>query len=395
MAPYNQTRISLFFLLSASAFFLKGRRVGLIWLALILLTIVAGYVLPGFDMGYALVDIVTSCLYLLALFFIFYNYETFREKVNEHQRDQEVLRLSEERFRTMVENGKDIISIISASGTVRFVSPSVRSVLGFEPGEMIDKNLGQLLHPDEQPKAAMVWSDMLAHPDGETLAQHEFRMRHKDGSYRDIEMVGCNLIGNPVIGGIVLNGRDITDRKRLEGELERNAHVDVLTGLNNRRHFFELAEQELARTRRHQQPLTVLMLDVDHFKQVNDTFGHHVGDLVLKRLSAVCASTLREIDVPGRIGGEEFAILLPETTREQGLDAAERLCAAMADATVPLEDGTPVHFTVSIGVATVETGDAEMDDVLKRADAALYAAKDQGRNRVCFEEAGCACSSVK
>ncbi|MDE2311258.1 MAG: diguanylate cyclase [Betaproteobacteria bacterium] len=188
-------------------------------------------------------------------------------------------------------------------------------------------------------------------------------------------------------GGSLWSGvvSDITERKQLEDELKRQARIDLLTGLNNRRHFFELAEQELARAKRYGAPLQVLMLDVDHFKLVNDTYGHHIGDLVLQKLSEVCVQTLRGIDILGRIGGEEFAILLPETRGEQALEVAERLRLAIAGATVPLEQGGSVHLTVSIGVASVVATDARIDDVLKRADMALYAAKNAGRNRVCGE----------
>lgn len=383
LAPYNTTRISLFFLLSASAFFLKGKKAGLVWLAAILSTIVIGHFLPGFDTAYSHIDIVTTGLYLLALFFIFSNYETFKQKMSEIGRDKEVLRLSEERFRTMVENGNDIISIITPAGKVQFISSSIKPVLGFEPDEMIGKGINDLIDPAEQAKAIGALADALAHPGGEALEQYEFRMKHKDGSYRDIELVGRNLTGNPMVGGIVLNGRDITKRKLLESELVRHAHIDVLTGLNNRRYFFELAEQELARTKRHGTQLALLMLDVDNFKSVNDTYGHHVGDTVLQKLSEICLQTLRNIDKVGRIGGEEFAILLPETNSAQGLEVAERLRLAIAGAAVPLEQGGFVHFTVSVGTAIHIATDVTIDDMLKRADAALYAAKDMGRNRVC------------
>ncbi|MDO8313400.1 MAG: sensor domain-containing diguanylate cyclase, partial [Sideroxyarcus sp.] len=364
-APYNTTRISLFFLLSASAFFLQGRRVGLIWLIVILLSIVIGHFLPSFDTAYSHLDIVTTCLYLMALFFIFLNYEKFKEKLNERDREKEVLQLSEERFRTMIESGNDIVSIISDMGMVRFLSPSVESILGFAPDEMTDKHMYDLIHPDEQSKAADALANALAHPGGEALEKYEFRMKHKDGSYRDIEMIGRNLISNPVVGGIVLNGRDITERKRLEGELQHHAHIDVLTGLNNRRHFFELAEQELARAKRFSAPLAALMLDLDHFKLINDIYGHHVGDMVLQKLSVVCVKTLRGIDIPGRIGGEEFAILLPGTNGEQALKAGERIRLAIADAVVTLEQGDSIHFTVSIGAALLVATDVRVQDLLK------------------------------
>lgn len=226
LAPYNTTRIEMFFLLSASAFFLKGRQAGLAWLILILLTIIVGHFLPGFNTAYSHFDIVAACLSLLGLYFIFINYEIFKEKVNEHDRDKEVLRLSEERFRTMIESGSDIICIVSETGMVLFISPSIESVLGFSPEAIINKNLNVLIDSDEQGTFAASLVNILAHPGGEALEQYEFHVKHKDGSYRDIEMIGHNQISNPVIGGIVLNGRDITERKR--AEILRSAQNQVL-----------------------------------------------------------------------------------------------------------------------------------------------------------------------
>ncbi|WNV03904.1 diguanylate cyclase [Candidatus Methylospira mobilis] len=167
-------------------------------------------------------------------------------------------------------------------------------------------------------------------------------------------------------------------------ELERQAYSDYLTGLANRRHFFEQAEQELARVLRYGGELSILMLDVDHFKRANDTYGHQVGDIMLQTLSEVCRSTLRKNDIVGRIGGEEFAVLLPETGCADAMDAAERLRAALAEANVPLGNGgQPLHFTASFGVATLTGTDANIDILLNKADQALYRAKGEGRNRVC------------
>lgn len=179
--------------------------------------------------------------------------------------------------------------------------------------------------------------------------------------------------------------RDISEYKRLENELKRDAHIDMLTGLNNRRYFFELAEQEMARAKRYGSPLTALMLDLDHFKLVNDTYGHQVGDMVLQKFSEVFVKTLRGIDILGRIGGEEFAVLMPETKSEQALEVAERLRLAIASAAVTLPHDDAVHFTVSIGAASLLTTDSKVDDLLKRADAVLYTAKSTGRNRVCWD----------
>jgi diguanylate cyclase (GGDEF)-like protein len=177
--------------------------------------------------------------------------------------------------------------------------------------------------------------------------------------------------------------RDITELKKLERELERQAHIDPLTELNNRRQFMELAEQEFARSRRHSKPLSLLMMDLDNFKMVNDTYGHEMGDATLQKLSEICRHTFREIDIVGRLGGEEFAALLPETNIEQAVEVAERLRTAIENAAVNLEDGSLIHFTVSIGVAGFGVEDEKIETVLKRADTALYKAKNSGRNRVC------------
>jgi diguanylate cyclase (GGDEF)-like protein len=179
---------------------------------------------------------------------------------------------------------------------------------------------------------------------------------------------------------------DLTERKKLERMLEHQARIDALTGLINRRHFYEQAELELARAKRHGEPLSLLMLDVDHFKAVNDNHGHHTGDVTLQKLSEVCTQTFREIDLVGRLGGEEFAVLLPQTHGAQALEVAERLRLAAADAAVPLEQGGALHFTVSIGVASFAATDDSIETLLRRADQAMYQAKNSGRNRVCAAE---------
>ena len=183
------------------------------------------------------------------------------------------------------------------------------------------------------------------------------------------------------IEGVVVALEDITERKRMEQELERQARTDALTSAASRRHFFARAEEAIRLSRRYSRPLSLLMLDLDHFKLVNDTYGHHVGDLVLKAMVKVAWETLREVDVLGRIGGEEFAILLPETDAEHAFQVAERLRQAVADAKVPFNGGS-VAFTVSIGSATLVDRDATIDVFLNRADGALYEAKRTGRNRV-------------
>lgn len=166
-------------------------------------------------------------------------------------------------------------------------------------------------------------------------------------------------------------------------ELERQAHTDFLTELANRRYFMELAETELARALRYGKPFSLFMFDIDHFKAVNDNHGHKTGDKVLQKLAAIVRHTLREVDIIGRLGGEEFAVILPETGTDEANEAAERLRQAIALARIQTEAGKPLSVTISIGVASLtENSTDDVEYLLKQADEALYVAKNNGRNQV-------------
>ncbi|MBW7850379.1 MAG: diguanylate cyclase [Rhodospirillales bacterium] len=169
--------------------------------------------------------------------------------------------------------------------------------------------------------------------------------------------------------------------QRSVDQLHRLATIDDLTGLNNRRHMLGLVSAEFERTARYDRPLVLLSIDVDHFKRVNDTFGHAVGDKVLIHLGAMLRNRLRATDAAGRVGGEEFLVLLPETNLDEGLRVAEDLRRQCEEAHLEA-DGTAVRFTISIGVAPVAGTRPDLAEALKRADDALYAAKAAGRNRI-------------
>jgi diguanylate cyclase (GGDEF)-like protein len=168
------------------------------------------------------------------------------------------------------------------------------------------------------------------------------------------------------------------ENARLFGEVQRLAITDGLTGTYNRRHFFELAEQELNRARRFGHPVSAILLDVDRFKQVNDTHGHAAGDQVLRSVAERCDESIRDIDILGRYGGEEFAIILPATDLSGARNVAERIRQCISDVPV-LTDWGDITITVSVGVASNGQGVAAL---LNHADAAMYAAKQDGRNRV-------------
>lgn len=175
--------------------------------------------------------------------------------------------------------------------------------------------------------------------------------------------------------------KDITAQKKHEQQLFEQAVLDPLTGCYNRRQFMELAAKEIRRAWRYDTSFCLIMIDIDHFKRVNDTHGHAFGDEVLKVMALTCKQTLRDSDIFARYGGEEFIILLPQTDLPGGMIVAERLRKNIEDLRVPLPDGVPFHFTISLGIVSSGATD-DLDELIKRADSALYAAKEGGRNQV-------------
>ena len=181
----------------------------------------------------------------------------------------------------------------------------------------------------------------------------------------------------------VLN-EEIVKRKKIEKDLQEQATTDPLTGILNRRAFFDKAQREQQRTHRYQRKLSVLMMDLDFFKSINDNYGHLGGDEILKIFAQEAEKPLRTSDLIGRVGGEEFAVILPETDLERAVKIAERIRLRVQDISVPIGQ-LEIHFTVSIGVSEMMSEETDINSALNRADKALYRAKEAGRNRVCME----------
>lgn len=256
--------------------------------------------------------------------------------------------------------------------------------LGYSAEELIGKiYYPQLLTPESQEVFKEYFPVFLSQG---YINDMQFDLIRKDGSLMPV-MVSATAIKDSD-GTFVMSRStvfDMTERKHLEEQLREQATTDFLTGLNNRRHFSEKARQELARSRRMEKPLSFMILDLDHFKELNDTYGHDAGDIALQVFARVCTDTLREIDILGRLGGEEFAALLPETDSHSAIEAAERLCKAIADTPISVSNNKVLRITVSIGVTSCIPEDQQLQDLLRRADSALYEAKHSGRNQVCYE----------
>jgi diguanylate cyclase (GGDEF)-like protein/PAS domain S-box-containing protein len=287
---------------------------------------------------------------------------------------RENLRESEKRFRILASGAFEGIAITS-KGKFVDVNGQLTQMLGYKQNEMIGQPITDFIAPEDRDR-------VMANIRNGTESNVQLEILRKDGSRVTVEAHGQTIVQ----GGIPMRLtalRDITERKIFEAELKRQARIDHLTGVSNRGYFMIQAELELSRAIRYGKPLSLYMLDIDYFKKVNDSYGHKIGDLVLIKLAEVCRQTLREVDIIGRIGGEEFVILLPETDLVEATEVAERLKESIAKSKVPLEGGLPLHFTVSIGVTSLVSKDDNLDVLLNLADKALYQAKEQGRNRVC------------
>jgi len=175
------------------------------------------------------------------------------------------------------------------------------------------------------------------------------------------------------------------ENSRLFGEVQQLAITDPLTQLFNRRRFFELGEQEFDRSQRYGRPLSVIILDIDHFKRVNDTYGHYVGDQVLQQLAEICSRNIRAIDILARYGGEEFVIVTPETAADEAAVTCERLRTEVAREAFPTTRG-PIPITISLGVVDLSHPCRSLEELLDRSDQALYHSKENGRNRTSIWE---------
>ena len=219
----------------------------------------------------------------------------------------------------------------------------------------------------------------------EARSEHRtsFLSRHRlaSGDIREVEVYSGPILvqGRQLLYSLV---HDVTERVRLKRELERMATTDALTGADNRHRFFQRAGEEMVRSLRYGHPLCVLMLDIDHFKYINDSYGHQSGDAVLKALVDLARNALRETDVFGRLGGEEFAAILTETDLAGGYLVAERLRTSLQKCAVNDDRDNVIRFTVSIGVVERGESDTDVESILRRADESLYRAKHMGRNCV-------------
>jgi diguanylate cyclase (GGDEF)-like protein/PAS domain S-box-containing protein len=290
------------------------------------------------------------------------------------------LQRSQDRYRLLAENAWEVIWTAAPNGTITYISPSVERVRGFTPAEAMSLSIEQT-HPPATAASVLDFYQRLftAVRSGTELpvfrGEHEYY--RKDGSIivGEVQVIPqMDAEGRLVeILGVT---RDISERKQFEAELRRLAVYDPVTGVWNRRHGEELLVADLQQARDSRQRLTVLMLDIDHFKSINDTHGHQAGDQVLAEICRRVLDTVNTTDVVARWGGEEFVVMLRNCGRDDALSVAEKIRARIADSPF----GAVGSVTVSIGASELTDTD-DLTSWLARADEALYRAKRSGRNR--------------
>ncbi|MDD5758035.1 MAG: PAS domain S-box protein [Desulfobulbaceae bacterium] len=297
------------------------------------------------------------------------------------------LRRNEKELRDITSSLGEGVYVLDEGGKIIFMNPEAESLLGWTQAELADKNIHDVIHYCKPDGSLQSWEECPIHKvintGGRYFSQDETFIR-KDGTYLPVSVISAPVIENNQVVSSVTSFMDITFIKEAQDALNKanqllklQATIDPLTGIFNRGKFDEMLLVELSRARRYNLPLSLVMLDIDHFKNINDTFGHHVGDIVLKELTAHISKYIRKNDWFARWGGEEFIILLPHTTLEQAEQFAENCRVQIEELRVKGLEG----ITCSFGVTEL-TADDDIFSFNKRVDTALYRAKDKGRNRV-------------
>ncbi|MHB1834934.1 MAG: putative bifunctional diguanylate cyclase/phosphodiesterase, partial [Solirubrobacteraceae bacterium] len=284
---------------------------------------------------------------------------------------------SEARFSTLVQNSSDLITVIGADRRILYQSPSIERVLGYTDAEVTGWQFEQLLHPDEQDRFLRRLTDGAAAGGRDEVI--ECLLAHRDGTRRHFEILHTDLLSDPSVGGIVLNGRDVSERKAFEEQLAHQAFHDPVTHLANRALFNERVRHAVARTLREGVGMAVLFVDLDDFKTVNDSLGHAAGDRVLLEVAQRISAAVRSADTAARFGGDEFAILLEDVNDFQAAaETAERVLHSLSE---PLHlQHNDLTIRASLGISVAEAGAAtDADELIRNADAAMYIAKADGK----------------
>jgi diguanylate cyclase (GGDEF)-like protein/PAS domain S-box-containing protein len=280
---------------------------------------------------------------------------------------------------SVISKGPMLILITDRAGTIEYVSDKITEITGYSADEVIGKP-HNIFRSELIPAQAYedIWHTISS---GREWNGEVYRSRKDGSNFWSYTRISPVFAADGAITNFVAVTEDITRHKQLEEELYRHATIDMLTRLYNRRMILELGEREIAIAQRHCRPLAVLMVDIDYFTQINVSYGHAAGDEVLRALADTFRSSVRSCDLLGRVGGEEFVVILPDTSVVEAREIAERLRANVAQASVHWKEDE-ISTTVSVGIALLQEKDTGLAQLMEKADKALYTAKKAGRNRV-------------
>jgi diguanylate cyclase (GGDEF)-like protein/PAS domain S-box-containing protein len=298
-------------------------------------------------------------------------------------REAASVRASERRFRGLVQNTSDMILICAAPGMVTYQSPAAEAAWGYKATALLGEPIIALVHPDDHAALRGVWDQLRQNlPDGteEVTRTTELRLRDGAGNWREVELIGTNLLNDPAVQGMVVTIRDITERKAFEQQLMQQAFYDALTGLPNRVLFRDRLQQALVRASRRKTPIGLLFLDLDNFKLVNDSLGHPAGDKLLTEAAARLRDCVRAQDTVARLGGDEFVVIVELLTGQEDAIIVAKAIGHQFSRPFMLE-GREIVVTASIGIAISDAGQEHAENLLRDADIAMYRAKSGGQSR--------------
>lgn len=307
--------------------------------------------------------------------------------ITDRKRAEDKLREEQQRFKALAEQSSEVIVLINRDGIVTYENPAIESALGFAPSERIGFSTFDLVHPDDLKTVTDSFRILFTHHKA-PVQKFELRLRHKNRSWRTFDAAASNLVHNNEIDFVIINLHDITDRKKVLHSLQESKHryrelsiIDDLTHLFNSRHFHSQLKKEVERSKRYQQPLTLLLMDLDKFKDYNDTYGHLESDKVLSRFGKLIKRCLRENDSAYRYGGEEFTVMLPMTTYDEGVIFAQRIQSELRKENFSPHPDKPVYLTVSIGLSQYKPTE-DIKTLVHRVDQLMYHVKRTGRGKI-------------
>ncbi|OGE24443.1 MAG: hypothetical protein A3J42_05675 [Candidatus Dadabacteria bacterium RIFCSPHIGHO2_12_FULL_53_21] len=292
----------------------------------------------------------------------------------ERKKADDAVKRTEERFKLLIENTLDLIEMLGVDGTMNFVSPSHKRILGYDNDDLLGRRVFEFIHPEDLPRVLDIFTETLQNHD--RLYSAEFRVRHKEGYWVTLESIGKLCPPELSTMGVIVNSRDITERKKMEERLRSLSITDDLTGLYNRRGFLTFADHHIKAAERRKERVLLILIDLDGLKQINDAYGHNIGDQALIDAAQLIKQTFRNSDVTARISGDEFVVVTTDSDGN-GEEAIKRRIKENLNS-YNSQAAKPYRLSFSYGIAKFDPRiPSSIDRLLVKADELMYASKNK------------------